>query len=220
MTEPNFAGLSISLQLPLERLQQFKPDQLRAIFAGIADMVPLAGSTGRVQALSSTALSPAQPKRIGVPRPNTWANDARKDVLRRMYPSEDPFYTTQQIHEAVAACDGPQIPRWSTVTVYAIQTLRLKRGKAPPSTKPPRERKRPQNRRGGFKPSEPIEVFEAPTAAPGVELPPVEAAWETIQRQALRQGFELRAQSDLPMYNRARIRRGESPFCIHRARAA
>ena len=129
-----------------------------------------------------------------------------------MYPSTEPFYDT----EAMRACGGPQLPAWSTIGVYAIQTLHLRRGKAP--ARPPRVAKaRDRSGRPALRAVDPVAPFLAPTAAPGIALPPVDAAWDTIQREALRQGFELRSHSGITMYNRTRIARGESPFAIRRA---
>jgi hypothetical protein len=74
-------------------------------------------------------------------------------------------------------------------------------------------------RRPTLRAVEPVAAFVAPTAAPGTALPPVDAPWDTIQREALRQGFELKSHSGITTYNRSRIVRGESPFALKRAAA-
>jgi hypothetical protein len=110
------------------------------------------------------------------------------------YPSEDPFFDTEAIREAMRVCGGPPLPAWSTIGVYAIQTLRLKRGKSPAKPKIVNARVKKNGRRLLLRAAEPIVAFVAPTTAPGTALPPMDAPWDRIQSEALRQGFELRAE--------------------------
>jgi hypothetical protein len=208
----NEAGVTICINLPLTALAQIGVEQLTALASLFALAVPDAP-------IAATAPAKAAVRRASPTQTNHWATAAVKETLVRMYPCSDPFYDTETIREAMRACGGPPLPAWSTIGVYAIQTLHLRRGKAP--ARPPRVAKardrvgRPTTLRA----VEPVAPFVAPTAAPGIALPPVDAAWDRIQSEALRQGFELRSHSDLPMFNRARIARGESPFALKRAAA-
>jgi hypothetical protein len=209
------AGVTININLPLTALAKIGVEHLTALASLFAIAVPDAPIAATAPA------KPAAPRRAPPgANPNHWATPEVKEALIRMYPCSDPFFDTEAIREAMRACGGPPLPAWSTIGVYAIQTLHLRRGKAP--AKPPRAAK--VRDRSGRPPMlravEPVVAFVAPTTAPGTALPPVDADWSTIQREALRQGYELRSHSDLTMFNKTRIARGESPFAIRRARAA
>lgn len=210
MTE-NVPGVTI--HLPPAVLAKLGIEQLSALVSVFALFAPGAAPT-------SIAPKAAAPRRAPQANPNHWATAAVKAELIRMYPSEDPFFDTETIREAMRACDGPPLPAWSTIGVYAIQTLHLKRGKSPAKPKIVKARVKKNGRRLMPRSTQPIVAFVAPTTAPGTALPPVDADWSTIQREALRQGYELRSHSDLTMFNKTRIARGESPFAIRRARAA
>lgn len=204
----------VTIHLPPAVLAQLGIEQLTALVTVFALFAP---APGAAQPAKPKA---AAPRRAPTANPNHWATAAVKAELVRMYPSEDPFFDTEAIREAMRACGGPPLPAWSTIGVYAIQTLHLKRGKSPAKPKAVKARVQKNGRRLMPRASQPIVAFVAPTTAPGTALPPVDAAWETIQREALRQGYELRSHSDLTMFNKTRIARGESPFAIRRARAA
>lgn len=211
MTE-NAPGVTI--HLPPAVLAQLGIEQLTALASIFVLFAPTHGVAPPPKSKASAARRPP------ATNPNHWATAAVKAELIRMYPSEDPFFDTETIREAMRACDGPPLPAWSTIGVYAIQTLHLKRGKSPAKPKIVKARVKKNGRRLMPRSTQPIVAFVAPTTAPGTALPPVDADWSTIQREALRQGYELRSHSDLTMFNKTRIARGESPFAIRRARAA
>lgn len=203
----------VTIHLPPAVLAKIGVEQLTALVSVFALFASGAAPvTGAPKA--------ASPRRAPTANPNHWATAAVKAELIRMYPSEEPFFDTETIRDAMRACGGPVLPAWSTIGVYAIQTLHLKRGKPPAKLKAVKARAAKNGRRLMPRATQPVVAFVAPTTAPGTALPPVDADWSTIQREALRQGYELRSHSDLTMFNKTRIARGESPFAIRRARAA
>ena len=183
--------MSITVCLPPAVLSQLRVEVLTTALAGVfALFAPADGNAGQQAAsIAARAPKPATPRRA-LPAPtNHWATTEVKEALVRMYPSENPFFDTEAIREAMRACGGPPLPAWSTIGVYAIQTLRLRRGKAP--AKLPQAQKvraRGIQRRPTLRAGEPVVPFVAPTAAPGTALPPVDAPWDRIQSEALRQG--------------------------------
>lgn len=65
--------------------------------------------------------------------PGDWATDARRDVLRRMYPSD---VRGSAIMAELQKLPGPDLPKWEVVQTFAIQSLRLKRSDPQASRRP------------------------------------------------------------------------------------
>lgn len=170
--------------------------------------------TARAVSLSTTSItrtaSPSVPA-------SSWRNPEVDAVLTRMFPSSEPFFTTAEILAELTKVAKNPLPKWSTISVACIQRLHIKRGTPPVKPKAPRSsvpmRGTPRVRAVPL-----AEPLVTPHGAPGVALPPVEADWQRIQSQALREGYMLRSNNDLPDYNSARIRRGDAPFCIRALR--
>jgi hypothetical protein len=174
--------------------------------------------TTRTVALATTSIPRSAPPAIP---PSSWRNPDVDAVLTRMFPSSNPFFTTAEILAELTKVAKNPLPKWSTISVACIQRLHIKRGTPPVKPKAPRStvpmRGVPRVRAVPL-----AEPLVTPHGAPGVALPPVEADWHRIQSQALREGYTLRSNADLPSYNRARIQRGDAPFAIRalRRRAA
>lgn len=64
------------------------------------------------------------PDRIPTTSPSHWATEARKSVLRQMYPRGD---TPEAIVEELEYSKGPPLPNWDTIRHYALEALKLHR---------------------------------------------------------------------------------------------
>jgi hypothetical protein len=150
------AGVSITVCLPPAVLSQLRVEVLTTALASVFALFAAADAQAGHHAPIGAAPKPAAPRRAPPgANPNHWATAAVKETLVRMYPCSDPFYDTEAIREAMRACGGPPLPAWSTIGVYAIQTLHLRRGKAP--ARPPRvARARERSGRPGLRAVEPI----------------------------------------------------------------
>ena len=167
-------GLRFSIDLSPVQLSQLSPEDLEIVFAAIRVLQPF-----------SRTRSPS----------TGWPTEERRKTLGDMWGSSDPWYSPDQIREALRNLPGPPIPGWSTIGVYAIQTLGVRRGKRTTQLRTP---------------SIPTKELDEPTH----DALPIEAEWDLIVDEARLSGFDLTSILGLPAFNKWRTAKGKRPYCL------
>jgi len=65
-------------------------------------------------------------------KPGHWCTPERKLLLRELYPSHT--VTPAEVRAELASCAGPPVPDWDHVGTYAMNVLKLRRGKPADTT--------------------------------------------------------------------------------------
>jgi hypothetical protein len=123
----------------------------------------------------------------------TMLTDARKEMLRELYPT---YATPTEIMAKWNELPGKEMTDKDMISAYA-QKLGLRR------------------------PADFLsKLYAGQQGKPGVAQPPVSQPWHTIQQMALRDGYDLQNREDLVGWNKSRIARGWPPLAIRAVKAA